>query len=147
MNMGVEAEDDIATLLEKRRKQWEKEKAAEARGGPAEQNNVVELTDANFDSKLKSQKLMLVDFWAPWCGPCRWVSPILEQIAQENAGRLVLGKLNVDENPLTSQRFGIEGIPTIMIAQNGKMVNQIVGALPKEDLDQVIRPYLTGGSA
>ncbi len=90
---------------------------------------------------------MLVDFWAPWCGPCRWVSPILEQIAQENAGKLVLGKLNVDENPLTSQRFGIQGIPTIMIAQNGKILNQIVGALPKEDLNQLLHPYLAGGSA
>jgi thioredoxin 1 len=138
-------DDDIESLIERRRKEWEQEKASQSRQTGFE--GVIELTDANFDSKLKSQKLMLVDFWAPWCGPCRWVSPILEQIAQENAGRLVLGKLNVDENPLTSQRFGIEGIPTIMIAQNGKMVNQIVGALPKEDLDQVIRPYLTGGSA
>jgi thioredoxin 1 len=138
-------DDDIESLIERRRKEWEQEKASQSRQTGFE--GIIELTDANFDSTLKSQKLMLVDFWAPWCGPCRWVSPILEQIAQENAGRLVLGKLNVDENPLTSQRFGIEGIPTIMIAQNGKMVNQIVGALPKEDLDQVIRPYLTGGSA
>jgi thioredoxin 1 len=138
-------DDDIESLIERRRKEWEQEKASQSRQTGFD--GIIELTDANFDSTLKSQKLMLVDFWAPWCGPCRWVSPILEQIAQENAGRLVLGKLNVDENPLTSQRFGIEGIPTIMIAQNGKMVNQIVGALPKEDLDQVIRPYLTGGSA
>lgn len=141
MNMGFEAEDDIATLLEKRRKQWE-EKAAEAGGGPTGQNNVVELTDANFDGVLASQKLMLVDFWAPWCGPCRWVSPILEEIAKENAGKLVLGKMNVDENPRTSYRFGIQGIPTILISRNGTVIDRIVGAVPKETLMAKISPHM-----
>jgi thioredoxin 1 len=137
--------DDIASLVERRRKEWEQERASHPeQGGPG---GVIELTDATFDSQLKSHKFMLVDFWAPWCGPCRWVSPLLEQIARENAGRLVLGKLNVDENPMTSQRFGIEGIPTIMIVKEGKIVDHVVGALPKEDLEMVIRPYLEGGSA
>ena len=137
--------DDIASLIEKRRKEWETERASQSeQGGPG---GVIQLTDATFDSQLRSHKLMLVDFWAPWCGPCRWVSPILEQIARENAGRLVLGKINVDENPMTSQRFGIEGIPTIMIVKDGRIVNRIVGALPKEDLETVIRPYFEGGSA
>ena len=110
-------------------------------------SGIIELTDANFDSTLRSQKLMLVDFWAPWCGPCRWVSPVLEQIAKENSGKLVLGKMDVDDNPKTSERFGIQGIPTIMIAKDGRIVDQVVGALPKEDLDAVIRPYLSGDGA
>jgi len=142
VSMGTEAEDDIATLLEKRRKQWEKEKAIEAQRSPAGQSNVVELTDANFDQVLGSQRLMLVDFWAPWCGPCRWVSPILEEIANENAGKLVLGKMNVDENPRTSYRFGIQGIPTILIARNGTVVDRIVGAAPKETLMVKIGPHM-----
>lgn len=138
-------DDDIESLIDRRRKEWEQERTSQSK--LAGFSGIIELTDANFDSTLRSQRLMLVDFWAPWCGPCRWVSPILEQIALENAGKLVLGKLNVDENPLTSQRFGIQGIPTIMIAQNGKILNQIVGALPKEDLNQLLHPYLAGGSA
>ncbi len=140
--MGLEAEDDIATLLEKRRRQWDKEKAAEARGGAAGENNVVELTDANFDEVLGSQKLMLVDFWAPWCGPCQWVSPILEEIAKENAGKLVLGKMNVDENPRTSDRFGIQGIPTILISRDGTVIDRIVGALPRETLMAKISQHM-----
>ncbi|MGA1974022.1 MAG: thioredoxin [Conexivisphaerales archaeon] len=143
--MAQPGDDDIEFLIDRRRKEWELEEASQSK--PASFSGIIELTDANFDSTLKGQRLMLVDFWAPWCGPCRWVSPILEQIAQENAGKLVLGKLNVDENPLTSQCLGIEGIPTVMIAQNGKIVDQIVGALPKEDLDQVTLPYQASGSA
>ncbi|MGA1975329.1 MAG: thioredoxin [Conexivisphaerales archaeon] len=139
--MNSEAEDDIAALLDKRRKQWEKENS-QAKEGTS--NNIVELTDANFDKTLSSQKLMLVDFWAPWCGPCRWVSPILEEIAKENAGKLVLGKMNVDENPRTSYRFGIEGIPTILISQSGNVVDRIVGAAPKESLIGRIAPFLNG---
>jgi thioredoxin 1 len=142
LNMGVEAEDDIATLLEKRRRQWEKERAAETKGSGNGQSNVVELTDANFDEVLGGQKLMLVDFWAPWCGPCRWVSPILEEIARENAGKLVLGKMNVDENPRTSYRFGIQGIPTILISREGNVVDRIVGAAPKETLMARIAPHI-----
>jgi thioredoxin 1 len=139
---GLEAEDDIATLLEKRRKEWEKERAAEAQRSPAGQSKVVELTDANFDKAIADEKLMLVDYWAPWCGPCRWVSPILEEIAKENAGKLVLGKMNVDENPRTSYRFGIQGIPTILISKNGTVVDRIVGAAPKESLMARIGPHL-----
>jgi thioredoxin 1 len=138
-------EDDIESLIEKRRKQWAADQAANK-----ETSSAIELTDANFDAAVAANKLMLVDFWAPWCGPCRWVSPILDQIAKENAGKLVLGKLNTDENQRTAMRFNVQGIPTIMIAQNGRIVDQVVGALPKEDLVSWIKPYLSasaGGSA
>ncbi len=136
--------DDIESLIAKRRKEWEAQRASHASTGAS--SNIVELTDANFDSTLGKNRVMLVDFWAPWCGPCRWVSPVLEQIARENVGKLVLGKLNVDENPITSQRFGVQGIPTIMVAKDGKVVDQVVGAMPKEDLDAFIRPYLAGST-
>ncbi len=141
--MGSEKDADIEPLLEKRRKQLEAERAAQAKSGPGAGGNFVELTDSNFDSVLKGQRLMLVDFWAPWCGPCRWVSPVLEEIAKENEGRLVLGKMNVDENPRTSYRFGVQGIPTIVIARNGTVVDTIVGAAPKETLMARIRPHIS----
>ena len=135
-------EDDIESLIQKRRKQWEEERARDS-----EKSVAVELTDSNFDETLKGHKLMLVDFWAPWCGPCRWVSPILEEIAKENAGKLVLGKLNTDENQQTAMRFNVQGIPTIMISQNGRIVDSVVGALPKEEIEKWIKPYLAEGGA
>ncbi|HVP22347.1 MAG TPA: thioredoxin [Conexivisphaerales archaeon] len=134
------SDDDIESLIQKRRKQWEEEKAHSG-----EQSIAVELTDSNFDETLKGNKLMLIDFWAPWCGPCRWVSPILEQIAKENTGKLVLGKLNTDENQATAMRFNVQGIPTIMVSQDGQIVDAVVGALPKDQLEQWLKPYLAGG--
>ncbi len=133
--------DDIDSLIQKRRKQWDDDKIQ-----GKEESVAVVLTDSNFDDTLRNHKLMLVDFWAPWCGPCRWVSPILEQIAKENAGKLVLGKLNTDENQATAMRFNVQGIPTIMVSQGGKIVDAMVGALPKEQLEEWLKPYLTESS-
>lgn len=91
------------------------------------------LTDQNFtDEVLKSNQAVLVDFWAPWCGPCRIVGPIVEQIAQDYVGKAKVGKLNVDENPITSQKYGIMSIPSLLIFKNGEVVDQLVGAQPKE---------------
>lgn len=97
--------------------------------------NTTTLTDANFDATIKgSDKPILVDFWAEWCGPCRMVAPILEEIAKENSDRIVIGKLNVDENPAVSGRLGIRSIPTMNVYQNGELVKSIVGAKSKQDL-------------
>jgi thioredoxin 1 len=95
----------------------------------------VTLTDANFDSEIKGSNLpILVDFWAEWCGPCKMVSPILEQIAEENSGKIVIAKLNVDENPRTAQALGITSIPTMNVYQAGQLAKTIVGAKPKAAL-------------
>jgi thioredoxin 1 len=133
--------DDIDSLIERRRKQWEDSAKSK------EKSVALELTDSNFDEVLRSHRLMLVDFWAPWCGPCRWVSPILEEIAKENTGRLALGKLNTDENQETAMRFNVQGIPTIMISQGGKIVDMMVGALPKDQLEEWLKPYLAEAGA
>ncbi len=85
---------------------------------------------------------VLVDFWAPWCAPCRIVGPVLEQIAQERAGRLKIAKLNVDENPRTAARFGVQSIPTMILFRGPLQVDQIVGALPKEALDARLDHYI-----
>jgi thioredoxin 1 len=94
--------------------------------------NVIELTNDNFDSEVVShQGTVLVDFWAPWCGPCRMVGPVVEQIATEYEGRAKVAKLNTDEASDIASRYGIRSIPTLLFFKNGEMVQQLVGAYPK----------------
>ncbi|MDG6953691.1 MAG: thioredoxin [Nitrososphaerota archaeon] len=104
----------------------------------------VELTDANFVQTVKSHPLVVVDFWAPWCGPCKMVSPVLEELASEMVGLATFGKLNVDDNPTISQQFEIQGIPTIMVFKDGEPVDGLVGAAPKQMIEARIRPYVSG---
>lgn len=106
-------------------------------------NAIISLTEANFDKTLAEASLpILVDFWADWCGPCKMVAPILEDIAQEFADKLVVAKLNVDQNPSISPKFGIRGIPTLLLFKNGKVVATQVGALSKIQLKTFLDNHL-----
>ena len=97
--------------------------------------NLVHLTEKNFDDEvMKSQSPVLVDFWAQWCGPCRMIGPIVEQIADEYQGKLKVAKLNVDEAQELAIKYGVMSIPTLMVFKNGKVLNQVIGAMDKEQL-------------
>ena len=105
--------------------------------------NVTQLTDANFEAEvLKSNLPVLVDFWAPWCGPCKSIAPMVEDLATEYDGKLKVAKLNVDENPLTPTRYGVRGIPNLLILKSGTVKEQIVGAVPKARLVNAIEKAL-----
>ncbi len=106
------------------------------------QGNPITLTDQTFEDTIAKQPLMVVDFWAEWCGPCRMVSPIIEQLAHEYAGKVSFGKLNVDENPMVSNAFQIQSIPALLIFKNGKPVDGVIGAVPKQFIESRIKPYI-----
>lgn len=101
----------------------------------------IEITDSNFDEVvLKSDKPVLVDFWAEWCGPCRMVGPVVEELAKEYEGQAVIGKVNVDENPNISVQFGIRNIPALLFFKNGEVVDKQIGAVPKSVLaDKLVK--------
>ncbi len=102
----------------------------------------VDLDDRSFESFVKGGKPVVVDFWAPWCGPCRFVSPVVEDLAKEYGDRVKFGKVNVDENPITANRFAIQSIPTIMYFKNGKPVDATIGALPRPMLERKVKALL-----
>ena len=102
-----------------------------------------EVSDSNFESEvLKSNVTVLVDFWATWCGPCKMIAPVVEEIANEYAGKVKVVKVDVDSNPETSMKFSIRSIPTIMIFKGGKVVEQLIGAMPKKNLMDKLLPHL-----
>ena len=105
-------------------------------------NKPVDLTDATFKEAIQDHSLVVVDCWAPWCGPCLYVSPIVEEIAQDYAGKIFFGKLNVDGNRRVAMQYSIMGIPTLLIFKNGRLVDQIVGAMPRQMLEPKITRYL-----
>ena len=97
--------------------------------------SILKLTDAEFENQvIKSEKPILVDYWAEWCGPCKMIAPVLEEVATELADKVLIGKLNVDENTQTPPKYGIRGIPTLMLFKNGEVVGTQVGAISKSDL-------------
>jgi thioredoxin 1 len=106
-------------------------------------NGIVEVTDANFDQDaLKAEQPVLVDFWATWCGPCRAIAPIVDELAKEYQGKIKVGKMDVDRNNATPMRYGVRGIPTLLVFKGGQVKEQIVGYVPKETIQKALDKHI-----
>ena len=104
------------------------------------EEKVITVTDADFEEKvLKSGQPVMVDFWAAWCGPCRMMTPVVDELAGVYDGKVVVAKMNVDENPQTPAKYGVRGIPNIKLFQGGQVVDEIVGAVPRQKLEELIK--------
>ncbi len=123
----------------RQRKMEELKKGLEKREHPA---GPVELTDAAFDEFIAKYSLVVVDCWAQWCGPCRMLAPVIDELAAELKGKVVFGKLNVDHNRSTAVRFAITGIPALLVFSNGTLVDRIIGAVPKQRIMQRLQPLM-----
>ena len=105
----------------------------------ANEDLIIHVTDADFDGEvIQADKPALVDFWAPWCGPCKAIAPLVEALAEENRGRLKVAKVNVDDNPNTASAYGIRSIPTLLLFKEGKLVDTLIGMVPKDRLDAFV---------
>ena len=105
-------------------------------------NEPFHVTDANFDETVKNNKVVLLDFWAGWCGPCRALAPTIEELAREYAGKVLVGKLDVDENPKTAECFQVFSIPTLIVFKNGCEVDRLVGLCPKNRIEGILQKHL-----
>jgi len=134
--------DDLETIKKKKLEQLKKQYM---KGGNTMENKwpdtPVHIIDADIEETIKKYPILVIDCWAPWCGPCRMIGPIIEELAKEMQGNITFGKLNVDENPQTSMKYGIMSIPTMLVFKNGALVDRFVGAMPKEMLLQKLGPY------
>ena len=138
--MRMNPDDELEAIKDKKLAELQKEAATKAMMSSITEPLV--LTDSNFASEVTKYPIMLVDFWAPWCGPCRMVSPIIEQLSREYTGRVAFGKVNVDENQGIAASFGIQSIPTLMIFKGSMAVDVIIGAMPKAQIEMKLKQQL-----
>lgn len=128
----------------RKRKFQELKKKYMIRGNKMDVNTLdipIKITDADFEENIKKYKTIVIDCWAPWCGPCRIVALVIDELAKEMAGKIVFGKLNVDENPIISGNLQIMSIPTMLVYKDGNLVDRLVGAYPKEELKKKLEIY------
>jgi len=127
---------------DKELKDIREKKLAELKARRSMSNEPVHVTDANFDETIGKHSLALIDFWAAWCGPCRSLAPTIEEISRDFAGKVFVGKLNVDENPEKAECYQVFSIPTLLIIKNGKEVERIVGCVPKKHIEVALKKHM-----
>jgi thioredoxin 1 len=123
-------------------KRIREKKLAEFKARKEMGNEPVHVTDADFEETVRKHSLALIDFWAPWCGPCLALTPVIEELSKDYTGRVLIGKLNVDDNPQTAECFQVFSIPTLLIMKNGREVDRIVGCVPKKHIEAALRKHL-----
>jgi thioredoxin 1 len=138
--MGEEKDQELERI--RQLKLQEMLKGAASREQKPASTKPVEVCDATLEETIRKHRLVVIDCWAPWCGPCRMLAPIIEQLAKDYAQRILFGKLNVDENPDTATRYQTMSIPTLLIFNNGKLVDRIIGVMPRPALEAKITRYL-----
>jgi thioredoxin 1 len=141
----MSSDDELEAIKQKKLAELQKEASTKAMMSALSEPIV--LTDSNFASEIKKYPLMIVDFWAPWCGPCRMVSPIIEQLAREYSGRVAFGKVNVDENQRIAALFGVQSIPTLIIFKFDKVVDIMIGAMPKAQIELRLKQQLSNNDS
>lgn len=136
----LEREKDVE--LEELRERKMKELTTKMKESRNPENMPIPIDDAHFDEMVQKHPVMLIDCWADWCGPCRMIAPAVDELARDYAGRVTIGKLNVDDNPQTAERFGIMSIPTLLIMKNAAEVDRIIGAVPKQLIEEKLKKYV-----
>jgi len=139
--MMGEKDEELERVKRARLQEMMREVAGKRQVKPA-LSKPIEVTDVTFHETVQNHPLVVVDCWAPWCGPCHMVAPVIEEMARDYAGRILFGKLNVDENREVATQYQIMGIPTLLVFKNGKLVDRIVGAMPRQMLEPKITRYL-----
>ena len=139
-------DDDFNEIMERKLRQYKEKKndigVNNKINNETAHNKPIVLTDYNFTESVKNHRVLIVDFWASWCGPCKMVSPVIDQLSAELAGKAVFGKINVDDNPRVSSAFGIQSIPTIIIFKNAQAIDRVIGAMTRTQLISKISPHI-----
>jgi thioredoxin 1 len=129
----------IEEIRERKAKELKERLSKKSKGAPSKP---IEVNDQTFDGAVKEYKIMVIDCWAEWCGPCRMISPTIEAMAKDYAGKVVFGKLNVDENAETATKYCITSIPTLLFFKDGKLVGQLIGAVPRQHIEQRLKTVM-----
>ena len=138
----MKRDEDLEKIRQEKLKKLMEKAAETEKKKESTPNKPIEVTDETFIETIQNHSLVVVDCWAPWCAPCNLVAPIIEELAQDYAGKILFGKLNVDENRAVATQYQIMGIPTLLVFKNGKLADRIVGAMPRQVLEQKITGHL-----
>lgn len=139
--MSEQSDPELERIREEKLKRM-RESMSEEQGSGDWPSGPVEVTDSSFDDFVNKYDVSVIDCWAPWCGPCKMIAPIVEELAQEYEGQIAFGKLNTDENQAISLRYHVMSIPTLLVFKDGELADQIVGAMPKTTLETEIKKHL-----